>query len=218
MACITDTLSDEEEPVARNPIQFQCQSCRKPFESTEWGTLIECTECGEKLSRIMQLDQLLEQWFYPRRWRADLHEPNPYYLLEKLWTANGQGATLYNGIAPQYTNYDVFRNLVTRLVARGVDEGWVELEFPDDPLEENPVYQLKFNDPDRFAKGVERLFPEVDWDEQIEVPMPEAPAGDEGLLPDITASIATDDAPADEPATAPTSIVTARRARRSRQK
>jgi hypothetical protein len=160
------------------------------------------------MGRIQQLDQLLDQWFYPRRWRADLHEPNPYYLLEKLWTANGQGETLYNGIAPAHANYDVFRHLVTRLVAQGVDEGWVELEFPDDPLEENPVYQLKFGDPDRFARGVERLFPEVDWDEQIEVPVPEP--SDEGLMPGITSSVATDES------ARPTPISTARSARSSR--
>jgi hypothetical protein len=99
---------------------------------------------------------------------------------------------------------------VTRLVAQGVDEGWVELEFPDDPLEENPVYQLKFGDPDRFARGVERLFPEVDWDEQIEVPTPEATS--EGLMPDVTTSIAT------EEAAEPTPISTARSARRSRRR
>jgi hypothetical protein len=162
------------------------------------------------VGRITQLDQLLDQWFYPRRWRADLHEPNPFYLLEKLWTANGQGETLYNGIAPAHANYDVFRHLVTRLVAQGVEEGWVELEFPDDPLDENPVYQLKFGDPDRFARGVERLFPEVDWDEQIEVPAPEASS--ESLMPDITTSVATEDAPA------PTSISTARAARRNRRR
>src|SRR3954466_13541090 len=195
-----------EGPVARTPVEFTCQSCRKTFQSTDWGTVLSCTHCHESLGRIAQLDELLDQWFYPRRWRADLHEPNPYYLLEKLWTANGQGETLYNGIAPQYANYDVFRNLVTRLVARGVDEGWVELEFPDDPLEENPVYQLKFTDADRFARGVEQLFPGGDWGEQIEGPMPEAPADDEGLLPDITASVAADEAPADEPSAAPTSI------------
>jgi hypothetical protein len=170
-----------------------------------------CPLCGESFGRITQLDQLLDQWFYPRRWRADLHEPNPFYLLEKLWTANGQGETLYNGIAPAHANYDVFRHLVTRLVAQGVDEGWVELEFPDDPLEENPVYQLKFGDPDRFARGVERLFPEVDWDEQIEVPAPEGSS--EGLMPDVTASIATEEEPA-----APTSISTARAARRGRRR
>ena len=201
--------------MARTPVEFTCQSCRKTFQSTEWGTVLSCSHCHESLGRIAQLDQLLDQWFYPRRWRADLHEPNPYYLLEKLWTANGQGETLYNGIAPAHANYDVFRHLVTRLVAQGVDEGWVELEFPDDPLDENPVYQLKFGDPDRFARGVERLFPEVDWDEQIEVPAPEpeviAEGEAEGGLPGITDSL-----PADEPAP-PTSIESARSGRRRRR-
>jgi hypothetical protein len=130
-------------------------------------------------------------------------------LLEKLWTANGQGETLYGGIAPQYANYDVFRNLVTRLVARGVDEGWVELEFPDEPLEENPVYQLKFSDADRFAKGVEQLFPEVNWDEQIEVPT------QEGGFPDVTA---TGDETAEAATEEPASIETARSSRRSRRR
>lgn len=199
--------------MARTPVEFICQSCRESFESAEWGTVMPCPRCGETFGRIQQLDQLLEQWFYPRRWRADLHEPNPYYLLEKLWTANGQGETLYNGIAPAHANYDVFRHLVTRLVAQGVDEGWVELEFPDDPLEENPVYQLKFGDPDRFAKGVERLFPEVDWDEQIEVPVPEAEGELEaGGFPDVTSSIATEADPA------PTSITSARAERQGRRK
>jgi predicted RNA-binding Zn-ribbon protein involved in translation (DUF1610 family) len=155
----------------RKAIEFSCNACAKPFESTDYGAPLPCPECGESLSRIAQLAQLLDQWFYPRRWRADLHEPNPFYLIEKLWTANGQGERLYQGIAPAYANYDVFRNLVTRLIASGVDDGWVELEFPDDPLEENPIYQLKFTDPERFARGVEALFPEVDWDEQIEVPV-----------------------------------------------
>ena len=196
--------------MARTPIEFTCPSCRMTFESTAWGTVFPCPLCGENVGRIAQLGELLDQWFYPRRWRADLHQPNPYYLLEKLWTANGQGETLYNGIAPAHANYDVFRHLVTRLVAPGVDEGWVELEFPDDPLDENPVYQLKFGDPDRFARGVERLFPEVDWDEQIEVPAPEASS--EELMPDVTTSIA-----ADEPA-APTPISSARSARRGRRR
>lgn len=187
--------------MARKPIGFNCTSCRKPFESAKYGESLSCPACGESLSKIAQLDQLLTQWFYPRRWRADLHEPNPYYLLEKLWTANGQGETLYQGIAPQYANYDVFRNLVTRLVARGVDEGWIELDMPDDPLDENPIYQLKFADPDRFAQGVELLFPEVNWDEQIEVPGSD--------MPGIAESLAQSEEP--------TPISTARSGRRRRR-
>ncbi len=188
--------------MARKPIEFMCPSCRKPFDSAEYGALLPCPHCGERLGRIPQLGQLLDQWFYPRRWRADLHEPNPYYLLEKLWTANGQGETLYQGISPKHANYDVFRNLVTRLVAKGVDEGWIELEFPDDPLDENPVYQLKFTDADKFARGVEQLFPEVDWDEQIEVP----------------ASASEAAAPVAPKARRPSSIGAARAARRARRR
>ncbi len=190
--------------MARKAIEFTCRNCRRAFESADYGSPLPCPHCGEQLTRINQLDQLLDQWFYPRRWRADLHQPNPYYLLEKLWTANGQGETLYTGIAPEHANYDVFRHLVTRLVAKGVDEGWVELTFPDDPTEENPVYELKFSDPDRFAREVERLFPEVNWDEQIEVPgQPE--------LPSVTSTV--DEAEVDE-APEPTPISSARRGRK----
>ena len=158
--------------MSHKTVELTCPNCRKTFETTDFGEVIPCPHCGQRLTKIAQLGQLLDQWFYPRRWRADLLEPNPYYLLEKLWTANGQGETLYRGVAPHNANYDIFRNMVTRLVARGVDEGWIDLEFPDDPLEENPIFQLKFRDSDRFAREVEALFPEVDWDEQIEVPLP----------------------------------------------
>lgn len=189
--------------MSRKPIEFTCGSCRKGYESTKWGQPLPCPHCKEQVGRIAQLAQLLSQWFYPRRWRADLHEPNPFYLIEKLWTANGQGETLYQGIAPQYANYDVFRNLVTRLVAKGIDEGWIDLEYPDDPLDENPVYQLKFTDADRFARGVEQLFPEVDWDEQIEVPA----SATSDQLPDVTTT-----------AQEPTPIGAARTARRPKRR
>ena len=52
----------------------------------------------------------------------------------------------------------------------------MDLTFPSDPLVENPVYKLKFKDPDRFAREIEALFPDVNWDEQIEVPIPAAEA------------------------------------------
>ncbi len=91
------------------------------------------------------------------------------YLLERLWTANGQGERLYQGVSPQYANYDIFRHLITRLIMQGVDEGWAEVTFPSDPLVEDPQYQMRIVDADRFARGVERLFPEVNWDEPVPV-------------------------------------------------
>ncbi|MCC7104004.1 MAG: hypothetical protein IT307_02575 [Chloroflexi bacterium] len=151
-------------------VLLTCRSCGKPFAVNRFGNHVRCRHCHADLSKIEQMRQLLAMWFYPRRWRADLVEPSANFLIEKLWTANGQGERLYAGIAPENVNYDIFRNMITRLIARGVDEGWMDVTFPRDPLAENPVYKLKFKDPDRFAREVESLFPDVNWDEQIQVP------------------------------------------------
>jgi len=140
------------------------------------GDVESCPACKQKLGKIAQLDQLLARWWEPRRWRADLVKPNVPYLIERLWTANGQGVRLYEGVSPKYTNYDIFRNMVTRLMVRGIDDGWADLTFPDDPVAEDPQYVLTIVDSERFAEEVEKLFPEVDWDEAVSVNLAEAPA------------------------------------------
>jgi hypothetical protein len=140
------------------------------------GQVTACPACHHRLGKVAQLDQLLARWWEPRRWRADLVKPSVAYLIERLWTANGQGERLYLGVSPKYTNYDIFRNMVTRLMIRGIDEGWAELTFPEDPLAEDPQYVLTIVDSERFAEGVEKLFPEVDWDEPVSVAVAEAVA------------------------------------------
>jgi hypothetical protein len=66
--------------------------------------------------------------------------------------------------------------MVTRLMIRGIDDGWAELKFPLDPLAEDPQYVLTIVDSERFAEGVEKLFPEVDWDEPVSVSVAESMA------------------------------------------
>ena len=151
-------------------ITIRCPECGQIFAPKHFGAGLTCSRCLKKTPPTAQLAQLLDRWWEPRRWRADLHRPNVNFLLEKLWTANGQGEALYQGIGPKYANYSIFRNMVTRAIARGLDEGWMELEFPEDPLTDDPVYKLNFKDSDRFAREMEATFPEVDWDETIEVP------------------------------------------------
>ncbi len=157
-------------------MDLRCQSCNKSFTPQALGEPLECPNCGAKIGRLAQLDQCLKRWYEPRRWRIDILEPNVYYLIEKLWTAGGQGERLYAAIAPRHTNYDIFRNMVTRKIARGVEDGWVGLTFPPEPLLEDPVYRLEFGDPERFATEVERLFPDVDWGAPVEAPSEGQPA------------------------------------------
>jgi hypothetical protein len=157
-------------------IDFTCPSCGGTVLVVQAGEVTDCPSCTQKLGKVAQLDQLLARWWEPRRWRADLVKPNVPYLIERLWTANGQGERLYTGVSPKYTNYDIFRNMVTRLMIRGIDDGWAELTFPEDPLAEDPQYVLTIVDSERFAESVEKLFPEVDWDEPVSVAVAEAVA------------------------------------------
>ena len=165
------TTKKKEE--RRTAIDFTCPKCSAVITVDRAGDVRNCPACHERLGKVAQLDQLLARWWEPRRWRADLIKPNVPYLVERLWTANGQGERLYTGVAPKYTNYDIFRNMVTRLMVRGIDEGWAELKFPRDPLAEDPKYVLTIVDSERFAEGVEKLFPEVDWDEPVSLSLTE---------------------------------------------
>src|SRR5579871_5882503 len=161
-------------------IDFTCPSCGATVSVDRVGEVTQCPSCTQTLGKVAQLDQLLSRWWEPRRWRADLVKPNVPYLVERLWTANGQGERLYAGVSPRYTNYDIFRNMVTRLMIQGIDEGWAELKFPPDPLAEDPQYVLTIVDSERFASGVEKLFPEVDWDEPVSVAVADAVAPGKG--------------------------------------
>jgi hypothetical protein len=156
------------------PIDFTCPQCGTLVTVSHAGEVTACPNCQNKIGKVIQLDQLLSRWYEPRRWRADLVKPSVPYLIERLWTANGQGERLYQGVSPKYTNYDIFRNLVTRLMLRGIDEGWAELTFPVEPLAEDPQYVLTIVDSEKFAEGVEKLFPEVDWDEPVSLAVSEA--------------------------------------------
>src|SRR5918911_554142 len=107
-----------KEPSAAR-IDFTCPQCGATVPVQRAGQVTACPACNQKLSKVAQLDQLLSRWWEPRRWRADLVKPSVPYLIERLWTANGQGERLYVGVSPRYTNYDIFRNMVTRLMIRG---------------------------------------------------------------------------------------------------
>ena len=165
------TGKQQRQPTA---IDFTCPQCGTSISVAHAGEVRTCPSCQNKLTRVAQLDQLLARWWEPRRWRADLVKPSVPYLVERLWTANGQGERLYSGVSPRYTNYDIFRNMVTRLMIRGIDEGWAELTFPDDPLAEDPQYVLTIVQSERFAQEVEKLFPEVDWDEPVSAALADA--------------------------------------------
>lgn len=164
--------SQDSTGATGSSLVLRCPHCGADVRLEKPGQERKCPKCREKVGKVAQLQQLLARWYEPRRWRADLVQPSVPYLVERLWTADGQGQRLYAGVSPKHANYDIFRNSVTRLIIRGIDEGWVDLSFPEDPLVEDPRYELNIVDSERFASGVEGLFPEVDWDETVELQTP----------------------------------------------
>lgn len=148
---------------------FRCRNCANRFTGDLMDEDLKCPKCGEKVNKLDRLGGLLEKWYYPRRWLVAVNRPRVNYLIEQLWSSNGQGVRLYEAISPEHTNYDIFLSQITKCIARGVNEGWADIIFPDDPLAEDPIYRLEIKDSERFSTEVERLFPDVDWDGEITV-------------------------------------------------
>jgi hypothetical protein len=150
-------------------MMIQCPNCRKTFRGDINADQVVCTECGRPMARSAQISQILEAWYYPRRWFRDVAKPNLNYLLEMLWTAEGQGEKLYAAVAPPNTNYNVFVHQVTRAIAKGVDEGWAHIELPENPFDDDPIYKLSYLDSEKFADAVAAIYPNVNWDETVAV-------------------------------------------------
>ncbi len=136
-------MATNKKEKRRTAIEFTCPQCGTIVGVEQAGDVRACPACKLKVGKVVQLDQLLARWWEPRRWRADLVKPNVPYLVERLWTANGQGERLYTGVSR-------------------------------DPLAEDPQYVLTIVDSEKFAEGVEKLFPEVDWDEPVSAAVAEA--------------------------------------------
>lgn len=149
--------------------EFQCSNCRKKFQAEVQAEKVVCPHCQHPLPRTAQISQILETWYYPRRWYRDVPKMTLGLLVEALWTSDGQGEKMYKAVSPPRTNYQVFVHSVTKALIKGLDEGWVKMEIPEDPFIDNPVYRLSYLDSERFADTVAKLFPDVNWDETITI-------------------------------------------------
>lgn len=148
---------------------LRCPSCGKTFEADLKADAITCTHCQHKLSRVDQVQELLEEWYYPRRWMRDIERPRARFLIERLWQQQFEPHEMYERLAPSNTNFEVFCYSVTRVVISGIESGWAELSLPDDPMVNDPVYKLQILDLERFTDEMEKALPDVSWDEDIEV-------------------------------------------------
>lgn len=105
------------------------------------------------------LEGLIDRWFaLPDQQVSELHRRHTQ-MIELMWTAGGRAQDIYRALEPRGVSYSGFISRITKLVCRGIEEGWVEVQIPRVPVADDAAYRLVFLDPDRFADEVSKLFP-----------------------------------------------------------
>ena len=150
--------------------RITCPQCGQDTSVADTKANIVCSTCDHPMTKWLRFSLLLDQWYEAKKWRKDIVRPDAMYVLEMLWTANGMGKQIYEATSPKDTPYSIFVYTVTRAIARGIDEAWVEIIEPAYPLANDPIYRLKFTDPDRLPDEISKLYPDVDMDEEIVAP------------------------------------------------
>jgi endogenous inhibitor of DNA gyrase (YacG/DUF329 family) len=181
------TPKPKEDAVVEIRKSVRCPDCGKSYEANLTAETVVCPHCSHRLSRIDQVSQLLEEWYYPRRWIRAVERPRARFLIERLWQQQFEPQNLYQSLSPSETNFEVFCYNVTGVVIKGVEDGWARLDFPEDPMAEDPVYRLEIKDLERFSSEMEKAMPDVKWDEDIEIvaTAPEPAPADAPAEPDV---------------------------------
>ena len=83
-------------------------------------------------------------------------------LIESLWSSGGMAQHYYYVLQPRRLSYSKFVKRVTAVVCQGIEEGWIELVLPKNPMRTDGEYDLRYLDPERFVEEIRRAVPEAD--------------------------------------------------------
>lgn len=156
----------------------QCRVCGGIFRTTESSSGVQCRYCQEAIAKLGNAHQDLLEALKSGQKRDDITSAFHFQVIEKLWSADGKGEQFFKVIQPQGVSFDDFVHLVTSVVIKGINEGWVQLTLPAVDILRRPgdlsadknYIKLEYLDSDRWVDEVCRLFPDVDWDETIRIP------------------------------------------------
>ena len=145
-------------PGARRAI---CDSCG----ARSWlapGESRTCAECGGPYRSMALLEGLVDRWFAPPAQHISEFYPRHLKLIELMWTAEGRGREMYLALGLEKVSYSQFVTRATRLVVRGLEEGWIMADLPAAPTPDDSAYQIRFVDADRWADELTAEFFGVD--------------------------------------------------------
>lgn len=131
-----------------------CNACRRSFSHEDAPEGI-CPVCGGA-TREMGRIAAIARGFMANELTASPLESKHRQIIKLIWTRNGMGEQYYRVLAPEMP-YNRFEALVTKLLERGAEEGWVRFIFPLAPTADEAAYRMEFADEERFIRELEEL-------------------------------------------------------------
>jgi DNA-directed RNA polymerase subunit RPC12/RpoP len=137
---------------------YWCQQCERTIIADDLDDGGACPNCGGPTSRISWLTSALRKVGQGTGNRPEVQQKH-LQLIEAIWTADGMGQRYFEICQPGNMYYSRFVRRVTELICRGIEEGWIGLQMPDNPLAKNARYGIDYRDQDRFVRELIALYP-----------------------------------------------------------
>lgn len=135
-----------------------CPTCERTVLQAETEGAASCPRCGAATTPISWLTAALRKIPLGPDRRTDLQAKH-LELIQSIWTADGMGQRLFEVCQPGSMYYARFVREVTVVICRGIEEGWITVRLPGQPLEHNAEYAIVYNDAERFVRELEHRFP-----------------------------------------------------------
>lgn len=137
---------------------YWCERCERTIVAEE-GEATVCTICGGPTRRISWLTAALRKVGTGTGNRSDIQQRH-IQLIQAIWTADGMGQRYFEICQPGSMYYSRFVRRVNELICQGIEEGWLGLTLPQNPLDPQGRYAIEYHDPERFVAELQKLFPE----------------------------------------------------------
>jgi hypothetical protein len=151
---------------------YWCARCEQTTLSPDRAPGASCPHCGTPVERISWLTAALRKVSQGPERRSDLQQRH-LQLIQAIWTADGMGQRYFEICQPGGMYYSRFVRQVTALICRGIEEGWIALTLPAQPLAPNARYAIEYRDPERFVRELQALYPATAGGRATPLPEPE---------------------------------------------
>lgn len=138
---------------------YWCSRCERTLLAAQLHANNQCPVCASATERISWLTAALRKVSQGPERRTDLQQKH-LQLIQAIWTADGLGQRYFEICQPGSMYYSRFVRRVTELICQGIEEGWIGLTLPAQPLAPQARYSIEYRDPERFVRELQLLFPE----------------------------------------------------------